>query len=69
MQSTEPVHKSIMGIHISEHRNILVAGKFLESLVQNYGRHPVYSDGGTWYRDACTVMGLKHHLHLSYENF
>lgn len=58
----EPVHKAVLG-HISEHRNMLVLSSFLESLVSKYGRHPVYSDGGTWYPEACKVIGLKHHLH------
>ena len=34
----------------------------LESLVSKYDRHPVYSDGGTWYPEAYKVIGLKHHL-------
>jgi len=51
-----------------ERRNMLVAGKFLESLIGKYGRHPVYSDGGTWYPEACNVLGLKHYLHSPYEN-
>ncbi len=31
---------------------MLVAGKFIESLIGKYGKHSVYSDGGggTWYR-------------------
>ena len=44
----EPVHKTILGIHLSQARNMLIARQFLESLIQKYGRHPVYSDGGTW---------------------
>ncbi len=46
---------------------MLVAGKFLESLIGKYGRHVVYSDGGTWYPEVCTVIGLKHYLHPPYE--
>jgi len=65
--ATEPVHRSILGIHISEQRNMLVASKFIESLIIKYGRHPVYSDGGTWYPEACSTLGLKHYLHLHYE--
>jgi putative transposase len=46
---------------------MLVARQFIESLVQKYGCHPVYSDGGTWYPEACNVLGLKHYLHSLYE--
>src|ERR671919_2876038 len=58
----EPVHSSVLGIYISQERNMLVAAKFIRSLVESYGKHIVYSDGGTWYDEACTVLGLKHYL-------
>ena len=63
----EPVHKSVLGIHISQARNMLILSSFLESLVEKYGRHIVYSDGGTWYPEACNVLGLKHYLHSPLE--
>ena len=63
----EPVHKTILGIHLSQARNMLVARQFLESLIQKYGRHPVYSDGGTWYPEACKVLELRHYLHSPLE--
>jgi transposase-like protein len=62
----EPIHRSVLGIYISEERNMLVAEKFIRSLVEKYGKHTVYTDGGTWY-DACNVLGLKHYLHSSIE--
>ena len=31
----EPVHRSVLGIYISEERNMLVAEKFIQSLVEN----------------------------------
>jgi transposase-like protein len=34
----EPVHSSILGIYISEERNMLVVEKFIPSLVEKYGR-------------------------------
>ena len=43
----EPIHRSVLGIYISEERNMLVAEKFIRSLVEKYGRHTVYTDGGT----------------------
>jgi putative transposase len=64
----EPIHKSMLGIHISEERNMFVADNFLRSLVSKYGRHTVYTDGGTWYPpQACTFLHLKHRLHSPLE--
>ena len=63
----EPIHSSVLGIYISEERNMLVAEKFIRSLVEKYGKHTVYTDGGTWYNEACNVIGLKHYLHSSIE--
>src|SRR5215207_5173671 len=63
----EPIHSSVLGIYISEERNMLVTEKFIRSLVSIYGKHTVYTDGGTWYDEACNVIGLKHHLHSPLE--
>ena len=63
----EPVHSSVLGIYISEERNMIIAEKFIRSLVENYGKHTVYTDGGTWYDEACNVLRLKHYLHSSVE--
>jgi len=46
---------------------MLVAEKFIRSLVSKYGKHTVYIDGGTWYDQACNVIGLKHYLHSPLE--
>ena len=63
----EPIHSSVLGIYISEERNMLIAEKFLISLVSKYGRHTVYTDGGTWYDEACNILTLKHYLHSPFE--
>ena len=63
----ELVHKSVLGIHISQARNMLVARQFLESLIEKYGKHSVYSDGGTWYPEALKLLVLKHYLHSPLE--
>jgi putative transposase len=63
----EPVHKQVLGVYVSRHRNMLVAESFLRSLIKIYGKHTVYSDGGTWYPEACSYLGLKHLLHTSFE--
>jgi len=41
----EPAHKSVIGIHISEERNMFVAENFIGSLVDKYCTHTVY----TWW--------------------
>jgi transposase-like protein len=63
----EPIHSSVLGIYISEERNMLVAEKFIRSLIEKYGKHTVFTDGGTWYDEACNIIGLKHYLHSSIE--
>ena len=52
----EPIHSSVLGIYISEERNMLVAEKFIRSLVEKYGRHPVYTHGGAWYDEASNIL-------------
>ncbi len=61
----EPIHNSVLGIYISEERNMMIAEKFIRSLVEKYGKYTVYSDGGTWYNEACNILRLKHYLHSS----
>jgi hypothetical protein len=47
---------------------LVVAESFLKSLIKTYGKHTVYSDGrdGTWYPEACSSLGLKHRLHITF---
>ncbi|MDR4512991.1 MAG: DDE-type integrase/transposase/recombinase [Nitrososphaeraceae archaeon] len=63
----EPVQRSVLGIHISKERNMFVAENFISSLVSKYGRHTIYTDGGTWYPQACNFLHLKHRLHSPFE--
>jgi putative transposase len=63
----EPIHNRIIGVYISRHRNMLVAESFLKSLIKLYGKHIVYSDGGSWYPEACNSLRLKHILHSPFE--
>ena len=65
--ATEPVHRTILGMHISNERNMFVAENFIRSLISKYGRHTVYTDGGTWYPQACNFLHLNHRLHSSFE--
>jgi putative transposase len=59
--------KNILGISISKERNMFVVERFLSNIIENYGYHPVSTDGGTWYPQACRFLKLNHHLHSSYE--
>jgi putative transposase len=63
----EPIHRSVLGTYISEERNMLVAEKFIRSLVEKYGKYTVYTDLGTWYDEACNILSLKHYMHSSLE--
>ena len=46
---------------------MISAEKFIRSLVDKYGRHIVYTDGGTWYDETCNILKLKHYLHSPIE--
>jgi putative transposase len=48
-------------------RNTFVAERFLSDLVGVHGKHPVSTDGGTWYPQACRFLKLKHHIHSPLE--
>jgi hypothetical protein len=46
---------------------MIFAEKFFRSLVSKYGKHTVFTEGGTWYDETCNIIGLKHNLHSSIE--
>ena len=55
----EPANKEILSISISKERNMFVAERFLYRLLEKHGEHPVSTDGGTWYPQACQVFETK----------
>ena len=59
--------KEILALSISKERNMFVAERFLLNIIRDYEKHPVSTDGGTWYPMACQFLKLEHHLHSSYE--
>ncbi len=63
----EPENKHILAVTISKERTILIAERFILSLTNRYGNHPVSTDGGTWYPQACKFLNIDHHIHSSYE--
>ena len=46
---------------------MLIAERFISGLVRIHGKHPVSTDGGTWYPQACRFLKLDHHIHSSLE--
>jgi putative transposase len=42
---------------------MLIAKRFLSRVVRYYGNHPVSTDGGTWYPQACEFLKMDHHIH------
>ena len=60
-------NKRILAQSISKERNMFVAERFLSKALDEYGKHPVSTDGGTWYPQACRFLKLQHHLHSSLE--
>jgi putative transposase len=63
----EPENRRILALSISKERNMFVAERFLSGLVKDYGNHPVSTDGGTWYPQACQFLKLDHHIHSPLE--
>lgn len=63
----EPMNKQILQVDISFERTMLVSEQFIASLINRYGKHPVSTDGGTWYPQSCKFLKIKHHLHSSFE--
>ena len=60
----EPIDKEILSFDISKERNMfVVAERFLSNVINEYGKHPVSTDGGTWYPQACKFLKLNHHIH------
>ena len=55
----EPENRQILALSISIERNMLIAERFLSNVIRHYGKHPVSTDGGTWYPHACRVPETK----------
>ena len=63
----EPRNRQILALNISKERNMLIAERFISGLVRIHGKHPVSTDRGTWYPQACRFLNLDHHIHSSFE--
>jgi len=56
----DPENRKFLGFHLSRHRNILVAYRFLMVLRRKYGAKPLYTDGASWYPLAARWARLQH---------
>jgi len=63
----EPEMGQIHAQTISQERNMFVAERFIGGLVKRHGQHPISTDGGTWYPQACKFLKLDHHIHSPFE--
>jgi putative transposase len=63
----EPKDRRILAPTTSKERNMFVAERFIEGLVKVHGKHPVSTDGGTWYPQAHKFLKLRHHIHSPFE--
>ena len=61
--SIEPENGQILAQDITQERNMLIAERFLSGVVRYYGNHPISTDGGTWYPQACEFLKMDHHIH------
>ena len=63
----ESIHRQILKADISFDRTMLVAERFISSLINRYGKHPISTDGGTWYPQACRFLKVNHRIHSTLE--
>ena len=63
----EPKHRQIIKADISFERTMLVAERFISSLINRYGKHLVSTDGGSWYPQACRFLKVNHRIHSTLE--
>ena len=63
----ESENGQILAQNITQERNMLIAERFLSGVVRYYGNHPISTDGGTWYPQACEFLKMDHHIHSPLE--
>ncbi len=47
--AVESENKEILALKVLKERNMFIAERFLYGIVKEYGEHPIFTDGGTWY--------------------
>ncbi len=65
----ESKHRQILHMDISFERTMLIAERFIESLIDKCGKHPISTDIDIRYYppQACQFLKIKHHIHFFYE--
>src|SRR3954453_13437843 len=53
--------------HFKRAKHVCSIERLLSNVVKEYGKHPVSTDGGTWYPQACRFLNIEHHIHSLYE--
>jgi hypothetical protein len=49
-------HYIVLFLEYTFQKNMIVAEKFIRSLIEKYGKPAVYTDEGSWYHEACSIM-------------
>jgi putative transposase len=63
----EPKDRQTLTLSNSKERNMSGEERFIAGLARIHGKHPVSTDGGTWYPQACRFLKLNHHIHSPLE--
>ena len=54
-------------IYVPEERKMIVAEKFIRSLVSEYEKNTIDADGGKCYEETSIVIGLTHYLYSPFQ--
>jgi putative transposase len=63
----EPKDKEILSFDISKEHNMLLQSVYFSHIIKEYGEHPVSTDGGTWYPQACKFLKQNYLIHSPFE--
>jgi transposase-like protein len=65
----EPEDRQILAFCKYPKRNMLIAERFLSGIVRIHGKYPLSTDGGTWYPQACRLLGRTSYSFLFGEKY
>ncbi|MDR4512459.1 MAG: hypothetical protein MRJ93_12235 [Nitrososphaeraceae archaeon] len=54
-------------IYVLAERNMIIAENFIRSLVSEYEKNTIDTDGGEWYKETSMVIGLTHYLYSPFQ--
>ena len=58
----EPKNREILALKYIQRKKHAYSRTIHFDLVRIHGKHPVSTDGGTWYPQACRFLNLEHHV-------